>query len=164
MGMRHRRLPRVDLAGHTYYLTCCLHRRRPLFKHGRFAEALIALYAEARDRGDIALHGYIVMPDHYHVLLTLRGGSSISNVVRRVHSVLSRRIRKELGINDRVWQRRFYDHLIRDERDWREKLTYMHGNPVRAGLVENATSYDWSSSGYWETGSGPVACDPPWEG
>ena len=160
--MRHRRLPRVDLAGHTYYLTCCLDRRRPLLKHGWLADGPIRLYVEARDRGDITLHGYVVMRDHYHVLLTLRGSSSVSDVVRRVHSALGRRIRKELGIHDRVWQRRFYDHVVRDEKDWQEKLAYMHGNPVRAGLVEDPTAYDWSSCRYWETGDGPVVCDG-WE-
>ena len=161
--MRHRRLPRVELPAHTYYLTCCLDGRRPLFKHSKLAEALIALYVHARDRGDVALHRYVVMPDHYHVLVTLRGSPSISNVVRRVHSAFSRRIRKEFGINDRVWQRRFYDHVIRDEEDWQEKLTYMHGNRVRAGLVDEPTAYAWSSCRYWETGSGPAACDPLWE-
>ncbi len=80
--MRHRRLPRVKLPAHTYYLTCCLGRRRPLLKHGWLADDLIGLYVQARDRGDIAFHGYVVMPDHYHVLLRLRGSTSVSNVVR----------------------------------------------------------------------------------
>ena len=143
--MRHRRLPRVDLPGHTYYLTCCVERRRPLFRDARLAEGLISLYVEARDRGDVALHGYVVMPDHYHVVLSLRGSASVSNVVRRVHSALGRRIRKEFRIRDQIWQRRFYGHVIRDEKDWRDKLSYVHGNPVRAGLVDNAQDYCWSN-------------------
>jgi len=158
--MRHERLPRVDLKGHTYFLTCCLDRRRKLFRRSRLADTVIGLYVEARDRGDIALHGYVVMPDHYHVLVTLRGSSSISNVVRRVHSALARRIRKESAIDGRVWQKRFHDHVVHDEDDWRAKLTYMHGNPVRAGVVDDPVTYDWSSCRYWETGCGAVACDP----
>jgi putative transposase len=150
----------MHFAGRTYFLTCCLERRRVLFKNPELADALIALYAEARDRGDISLHGHVVMPDHYHVLLTLRGSSSISGVVRRAHSALARRIRKELGIEDRVWQGRFYDHVVRDENDWREKLTYVHRNPVDAGLAEDPLSHPWSSCRFWETGAGPVACDP----
>jgi putative transposase len=158
--MLRRRLPRLDLPGHTYFLTCCLEGRGALFERADLADALVALYLEARDRRDISLHGYVVMPDHYHVLLTLRGSPSIGGVVRRAHSAFARMIRRALGIQGRIWQRRFYDHVIRDEKDWREKLTYMHDNPVRAGLAEDGVSYRWSSCRFWETGAGPVACDP----
>ena len=159
--MRHHRLPRVDLPGHTYFVTCSVDRRRRLLAYARRAEALIALYAEARDRGDIALHGYVIMPNHYHVMLTLRAAPSVSNVVRRAHSALSRMIRREVATEGRIWQRRFYDHVVRDERDWHEKLTYMHQNPVASGVVGDAREYPWSSCRFWETGTGPVTCDPP---
>jgi hypothetical protein len=53
--------------------------------------------------------------------------------------------------------------VIRDEEDWRTKLSYLHENPVRAGLIENAADYHWSSCAFWETGEGPIECDA-WEG
>ena len=158
--MRHRRLPRVDLPGHSYYLGCCLDGRRSLFGDRSLAELLVSLYVQQRDHGAIALHGYVVMPDHYHVLLALRGDSSISGVVMRgVHSLFARACREATGVRGRVWQRRFYDHVIRDREDLCTKLSYMHGNPVRARLVENAVEYPWSSCRFWETGIGPVTCD-----
>ncbi|NIM04497.1 MAG: hypothetical protein GTN65_02505 [Armatimonadetes bacterium] len=120
--MLYRRLPRVDLPGHPYYLTCCLDRRRPLFKHPQLAELLIDLYATRRDNGDILLHGYVVLPDHYHVILSLRGEHSISAVVRAVHSLFARKCRRMIGVSGRVWQKRFYDHVIRDEKDWLNKI------------------------------------------
>ncbi len=122
------------------------------------ASALIDLWAEARDRGDIALHGYVIMPDHYHVLVTLTRVTSISNVVRRAHSALARLVRSRTAVHGRVWQRRFYDHAVRDEEDWRTRLNYLHGNPVRAGLVESAAEYPWSSGRFWESGTGIVTC------
>src|SRR4030042_5681216 len=121
--MRHRRLPRVDLAQRTYALTCCLDRRRRLLTHADLARALIELWAEARDRGDIVLHGYVVMPDHYHILMTLTDAASVTNVVRRAHSAFGRVVRSRGFVGGRVWQRRFYDHVIRDEEDWRTKLS-----------------------------------------
>jgi putative transposase len=156
--MRRRRLPRLDLRDRTYALTCSLDRRRRLLGRPDFARALIDLWAEARDRGDIVLHGYVIMPDHYHVLLTLNGASSISNVVRRAHSAFARLVRSRSAVGGPIWQRRFYDHVVRDDEDWRTKLSYLHDNPVRAGLVECATDYAWSSARFWETGSGPVTC------
>jgi len=156
--MRHRRLPRVDLPSDTYSLTCCLNRRRRLFTEADLASALIALSAEARDRGDLVLHGYVVMPDHYHMLVTLTGAPSVTNVVRRVHSAFARPVRARGFGGGRVWQRRFYDHVGRGDEDWLAKLTYLHENPVRAGLVKSAVHYLWSSAAFWETGTGPVTC------
>ena len=157
--MRHRRLPRSDLPHHTYYLTCCLHNRRPLLRTDELAEQLIALYADRRDQRAILLHGYVVMLDHYHLLLTLREEPSVSGVVRKVHSLFAAHCHRRVGLRGRIWQRRFYDHVVRDDADWHTKLVYMHGSPVRAGLVNVATDYTWSSAIFWETRTGPVACD-----
>ncbi|MBN1460092.1 MAG: transposase [Armatimonadetes bacterium] len=87
--MRHRRLPRVDLPHQTYYLTCCTHRRRPFLRAERAAQMIIDLYAAYRDRGDLRLHGYVVMPNHYHVVVTLTGERSVSGLVRKVHGLFS---------------------------------------------------------------------------
>ena len=99
------------------------------------------------------------MPNHYHVLLTLRGDNSISAIVRKVHSLFARTYRKTTGFRERIWQRRFYDHVVRDEGDCQTKLSYLHDNPVRAGLVGDPGQYVWSSCRFWETGAGAVACD-----
>ena len=164
--MRHRRLPRLDLVAHTYYLTCCTHNRRPFLRAGRAAQMLIDLYAGYRDRGDIRLHGYVIMPDHYHVVVTLAAEPSVSGLVRKIHGVFAWRWHTWVGdeapalrgrARGRIWQRRFYDHVVRDDEDWRTKLTYMHGNPVQAGLADLAIEYLWSSAAFWDTG--PVVCD-----
>ena len=155
--MRRRRLPRLDVPHRTYYLTCCLDRRRPLLARPDLAQHLLDLYADQRDLGAILLHGYAIMPDHYHVVLTLRSEPSISGVVRKAHSLFAAHCRRSAGLRGRVWQQRFYDHLIRDDEDWRTKLAYLHENPVRAGLVTSPSDYPWSSAAFWETGAGPVA-------
>jgi putative transposase len=159
--MPHRRLPRLDLAGHTYALTCCTRARQRFLAIPQLAEALVGLLAEARDRGDLLLHGYVVMPDHYHVVLTLAEGVLVTDVTRRAHSAFARRAKREFGLTDRVWQRRFYDHVVRGDEDWYAQVSYLHTNPVRAGLVEDPVAYPWSSCRFWETGEGPVRCDAP---
>lgn len=160
--MIYKRLPRLDLALHPYFLTCCLEKRRPLFNNKRLAESLLNLYVERRDRGKMLLYGYVVMPDHYHIILSLQGDGSISNIVRFVHSQSAIECRKTLNIPGRIWQRRFYDHVIRDEDDWLTKLNYTHNNPVEAGLVENILDWPWSSARFWHTCAGPIRCDG-WE-
>jgi len=158
--MLHRRLPRWDLEGHCYFLTCCVDRRRLILARPELAARLIGLYAQIRDRGDVWLHAYVVMPDHYHMLLTLIGETSISAVVRKAHAPFAKHYRALTADYARVWERRFYDHVIRNDKDWEGKWDYIHSNPVIAGLVESALTYPWSSCAFWETGSGPVRCDP----
>jgi putative transposase len=150
----------VDLPGHSYAITSCVYRRRPLFGNPVLARLLIDLYVEARDREDILLHGYVVMPEHYHAVLTLRQDVLVTSLVRRLHSAFARRAKRDFGIEGRIWQRRFYDHVVRDGEDWWEQVRYIHENPVRAGLVENAVEYQWSSCAFWETGEGLVECAP----
>ena len=197
-AMCNHRLPRVDLPSRTYYLTCCTDRRHRLLCADPAAQMIIDLYAGYRDRGDIRLHGYVVMPDHYHVIVTLTVETSVSNLVRKVHGLFSWRwYGRGAGVaghegpalpgggrvaghegpslpgggcvaghegpalprRGRVWERRFYDHVVRNEEDWRTRMAYLHDNPRRAGLVEAAVGYLWSSAAFWETGTGPVTCD-----
>jgi len=165
--MRHRRLPRWDFAGHQYFMTCCTEGRQRFLRHADLAELLLSLYVATRHRQEIWLHGYVIMPDHYHLLLTLQEGTSLSAVVRKTHSLF--RAGGKLLPNGgflrspgRVWQRRFYDHVIRNQKDWEQREAYVHYNPVAAGLIDDPVKYPWSSCAYWETGVGPVRCDPPW--
>jgi len=157
--MLHRRLPRLDLPDASYYLTCCLEGRRPLLQIHSLAQCLLDLFVSYRDRGDILLHAYVLMPDHYHVGLTVQAEPSISNLLRKIHSLSAQHCHRSLGIGGRIWQRRFYDHVIRDERDWDAQFSYMHANPVLAKMVGNEVDYPWSSARFWWTGEGPVICD-----
>jgi putative transposase len=93
------------------------------------------------------------------MLLTLRVDTSVSTVVRTVHSLFGRECRRMTKIRGRIWQRRFYDHVIRDEKDLRTKLDYLHGNPVRSGIIEDPVEYQWSSLSFWATGTGRIPCD-----
>jgi len=160
--MFYRRLPRFDLPGRTYFITSCAQGRRRFLARADLTELVINLYANIRDRGDIALHGYVVMPDHYHVVFTLKEADSVSMAVRKVHGPFARHYRGVVGPLHRIWQRRFRDHVVRDDDDWHTKMEYIHTNPVRAGLVGEATEYEWSSCRFWLTGDGPVKCDPAW--
>jgi putative transposase len=157
------RLPRLDVPGSTYFITCCIEGRRRLLQRSELANLILRLYVDARDRNEIALHAYVVMPDHYHMILTLCGEHSISVLVRRIHSLFWREGAQWLPSDvGRLWQRRFYDHVVRDERDWEDLANYIHGNPVAASLTEDPIAYQWSSCRYWQTGAGPICCDPLW--
>jgi REP element-mobilizing transposase RayT len=105
------------------------------------------------------LHGYVIMPDHIHLLVTPRQPGTVSDIMRNLKSYTSKEIRETLGIRGPIWQRRFYDRVIRSEEQFRAALDYTHLNPVRAGLVQSARGYGFSSYRYWEESHGLLPLD-----
>jgi REP element-mobilizing transposase RayT len=106
--------------------------------------AIECMEAEAA-RAPVDLCAYCVMPDHVHVLLVLRDGAS---VIRFIQAVKSRTTRAywALGGEGKLWQRGFYDHIVRREESVSRIAEYIFANPVRAGLAENASAYPFSRS------------------
>lgn len=143
---RSLRLPCHDYSeSRPYHVTWgTLHRARSLCREGLARAVIQCMEAEAA-RASVDLHVYCVMPDHVHVLLTPRDGA---NVVRFVQAVKSRATRAHwaLGGEGRLWQRGFYDHVLRREESTPRIAEYILANPVRAGLVEDPRAYPFSRS------------------
>jgi putative transposase len=87
------------------------------------------------------------MPDHFHALIVPKQGYKIESVVQKIKSIFAYRIR-DLGIKGSVWQKSFYDFVVYSEEKCREKLNYMHTNPVRKGMADDPTDYRFSSISY----------------
>ena len=108
--------------------------------------------------------GYVVMSEHFHLLLSEPQEGSLSTVMQALKLGFARRVlaaQKRAGTPDRpeasrIWQARFYDFNVWSDRKRREKLRYMHRNPVKRGLVEEPDQWPWSSFrsyAYGEPGS-----------
>jgi putative transposase len=68
-----------------------------------------------------------------------------------------------VGRSGRLWARRFYDHVVRNEDDFEECVRYIHGNPLVSGIVASPGEYPYSSVGYSENGASDWGeFDPPW--
>ena len=106
-----------------------------------------------RRRYRFAIVGYVIMPEHFHLLLTEPQRQTISTVVQALKLGFSRRLlssgqavrQSALQPSRRVWHTRFYDFNIWTERKRIEKLRYMHRNPVARGLVALPENWRWSS-------------------
>jgi len=94
-----------------------------------------------------SLHGFVVMPDHVHIVFTPMtdddGPISLPEVLQKVKSESAHRINKLLGRKGCVWQDESFDHVLRREEGIDAKLDYIRLNPVRAGLVRSPAEYRW---------------------
>ena len=111
-----------------------------------------------RDNQAYQLHAFVLMPEHFHLLVTPSAELSLERAVQLVKGGSAHTIRKELGLAFPVWQRGFSDHRIRDTADYTAHLRYIDDNPAKRGLVERAMAYMWSSaSGQFPMDSVPQA-------
>ncbi|MBS1804586.1 MAG: transposase [Acidobacteria bacterium] len=105
--------------------------------------------------------GYVVMPEHVHLLLTEADPGPLSTAVQALKQSVSRKL--ALRGAEPFWQARYYDFNVWNEEKRVEKLRYIHRNPVRRGLVKNAEDWQWSSFVHYATGlEGVVEIESEW--
>jgi putative transposase len=138
-----------------------------------FARAL----GKVRERHKFLLVGYVVMPEHVHLLIGEPPNVTPSVVLKALKQRVSRDLRKKKRsvssaqlrlpfLNEsaelpKFWQPRFYDFNVYSAKKLREKLEYMHANPVKRGLVKTPGAWIWSSFRFYENGEpGLVPIDP----
>ena len=149
-----------------HYLTSVSHDRLPVFQTARLKELVCKALNEARASAQLLIFAYVIMPDHIHMLI----GSERrpSDMLRYVNGITGRRVinfLRENGFESSLQKLRrddgprqhkysLWDHhpnlkLITTENGLMEKANYIHQNPVRAGLVDRAEDYRWSSVRCW---------------
>ncbi len=144
--------------GQAYMITSSTWGRRSLFSRAVWAELLIDTLYHYRGTAYL-LHEFVIMPDHFHVLLTPK--TNLEKAVQFVKGGFSYRAKKELGSNMEVWQKGFSDHRIRDANDYRLHRIYIHQNPVRKNFSQKAEEYPYSSaSGRFELDLVPQGLKP----
>lgn len=109
------------------------------------AELFIEVMLHYRNEGVYLLHEFILMPDHFHLILTPSVKLSLERAVQRLKGGFSFRAGKEINSRVEIWQRSFTHHLILDADDLERHREYTLENPVRAGLVRERRDYPYSS-------------------
>lgn len=137
--------------GGTWFFTVALADRRSDLLV-RQIDLLREAVAEVRDRHPFRIDAAVVLPDHLHMIWTLpEGDTAFDRRWRLIKGQFSkgiprRPVSRYLRQGEReVWQRRYWEHMIRDERDWHAHVDYMHYNPVKHGLVSRVRDWPYSS-------------------
>ena len=162
----------MRIHGATYFFTVALLDRRSSLLVEQ-VDLLRAAVRKARAARPFQIDAWVVLPDHMHCLWTLpEGDSDYSSRWRDIKVRFSRGLPKTEVVRYRaqkrgergIWQRRFWEHTIRDEADYLTHLNYIHLNPLKHGLVEHVKDWPYSSfhryvkAGFypenWMTGGG----------
>ncbi len=119
---------------------------RAIFHVAPPCEVFIESLLHYRTEGAYRLHGFVLMPDHFHALLTPGENIALERAVQFIKGGSARQIRERLQFRFPVWQRGFSDHRIRDAADYDLHVRYLEQNPVKKHLAQQASDYSWSSA------------------
>lgn len=142
-------LKRYQLTGDYHFLTFSCHLRPPLLLDEELRAYFLHSLERLRRRHRFMVFGYVLMPEHVHLLVSEPLQIALSKVVGSLKTAVSRRASQQPAL----WQPRYYDFNVLTHAKWVEKLQYIHRNPVRRGLVEKPEQYRWSSFKHWLTGA-----------
>jgi len=150
------RYKRVFLPGGTFFLTLVTYRRMPIFANADSVDLLRASFRYTQQKHPFSIPAICILPDHIHLIITLPENESDYPLrIRLTKSYFSHRFQSELcdipesrvqKKEKAVWQRRYWEHLIRDERDMEIHTDYIHYNPVKHGYV--LSPKDWNASSF----------------
>lgn len=147
---------RVYLPGGTYFFTVVSYSRQPIFANPQAIELLRESFRVTMKRFPFTIVASVIMPDHMHFIWALPEASSdFSTRWKHIKAYFSRNysIRSSHNISKArnskgevyIWQRRFWEHLIRDDADFKNHFDYIHYNPVKHGYVTNTKDWAYSS-------------------
>ena len=131
----------------TFLITAVTWQRRALFKAEPFAHLFLDTLARYRDQGRFQLHEFVLMPDHFHALITPAYEVSLEKAVQLIKGGFSFRAKRELGSSLEIWQEGFTEHRVKGAEDFERHAIYIRDNPVRAHLAESAEEYPYGSFG-----------------
>jgi len=164
-------------AHHLHFITCSCYHRLPLLRSARSRDCLLSVLEQTRTRYRFVVVGYVVMPEHLHLLLSEPEVGTPSTVMqvlkqRTARALLPKTKRRdprqsqlfsEIPARVPFWQARFYDFNVWTAKKRAEKLQYLHWNPVKRSLVAAPEDWRWSSCRFYLRGEvGAVGVDQGW--
>ena len=126
-----------------YFITASAFQKQSLFQSERMARLFLDVLFSYRRQRRYLLHEFVLMPDHFHVLITPT--ETLERALQLIKGGLSFRAKKELGFGGEIWEKSFHDRRVRDWEEYCAFRRYIHMNPVKRGLVAVPEQYPYSS-------------------
>jgi putative transposase len=143
---RHSAPENVIASARTFFVTSSITGKRNLLQSERSANLFVDVLYHYREQGKYLLHEFVVMPDHFHILISLASDMTIEGAVQLIKGGFAFRAGKELGFRAPVWQKGFSESRTRDSDAFSRQCEYIRNNPVARHLVQRASDYPYSST------------------
>ena len=147
---------RVFQDGHDYFFTIVTHKRNPILIKN--INLLKQSFKHSKQTFDYEIKAITVLPEHLHMIITPKDVNEYPNIIKSIKQYFSKHIdskyyahiaqsesRRKKGYKP-IWQKRYYEHTIRDEKDFKIRFDYIHFNPVKHGLVSKVK--DWKHTSF----------------
>jgi REP-associated tyrosine transposase len=158
-------LKRFQESRQTHFVTFSCYHRLPRLANAETYTLFLEALEAARIRFDIRIYGYVLMPEHVHLLLSEPESSTLATPLRALKISTAKKVRV-LNLREAAapfWQTRYYDRNIRDYDEFMLKLRYLHRNPVKRGFCQSPEEWPWSSFRHYQTGvRGIVEIESEW--
>lgn len=167
------RLPRLTLAGFPHHVIQRGNNRQPIFSTPADYRFLLELIEESAKKFDVEVHAYVLMSNHFHLLLTPRTADGLPQMMQAIGRSYVRYFNRTQQRSGTLWEGRYKSTLIQSDRYLLACMAYIDLNPVRAALVTAPQDYPWSShlhylglrqdkfitphALFWELGNTPFA-------
>jgi putative transposase len=133
-------LRRFQQSKQSHFVTFTCYRRRLGLNSPEACDLFVWTLEHMRRRFSMCIYGYVAMPEHVHLLVSEPQPGLLADAIHYLKLSFAKRL--GAGV---FWQKRYYDRNVRDEREFGEKLRYIHRNPVKRGLVQKPEDWKWSS-------------------
>jgi len=146
---------RIFMDGYSYFLTVVTHQRNPILIEN--IDLLRESFRMSKTRYSYKIEAIVILPDHFHLIITPDVSTDYPKIIRAIKYHFSKYIEPKYyehleQSNSRwkrgskpIWQKRYYEHTIRNQKDLSEKVEYMYNNPVKHQYVKNLKDWKYSS-------------------
>jgi putative transposase len=149
-------LKRLHNSGQAHFITFSCYHRQPFLQKMQMQDVFLNALEPTRRRFSMHVFGYVVMPEHVHLLVSEPVHSALPKAIQLMKtkvSIQARREGKRAEGETPFWQTRYFDHNVRNHAGFVTQLRYIHRNPVKRGLCDAPEDWPWSSFKSWATGA-----------
>jgi putative transposase len=146
---------RIFMDGYSYFITVVTHERNPILIKN--IDLLRESFLVSKQKYLYNIDAIVILPDHFHMIITPKHADEYPHIIRTIkqhfskhclavdYAHLSQSSSREKKGYSLIWQKRFYEHTIRNEKDLIEKMQYIQNNPVKHGYIAEVNRWEYSS-------------------
>ncbi len=144
LHITRRRLPHWTIKGSTYFVTF----NSIVGELAKKEQTIVLEHIKSGHGKYYTLYAVAVMQDHVHLLIEPVGEFSLTRIMKGIKGVSARKINQLRNNIGSIWQDESYDRIVRDQKEFEEKLNYMYNNPIKSGLTDDPENYHGWFSNY----------------